>query len=296
MIMTSIKTGVIGFPISHSVSPYIHGYWLKKYNIEGDYNRFEIAPENLESFLLSMHQNQVFGINITVPHKEAAWDILAKSGRLNKCNDLKCKVAKLLRATNTVTALPNGNFLAANTDFIGFANNLILNAPDFNFESANALVLGAGGAAKAIVFALISILKVKSITITNRSIEKCEEIVKLCQTEFNYTNISIVEWDNRSAAVANNNLIINTTSLGMKGKDKLEIDLIGLQKNSLVTDIVYNPLQTDILKQAQNQGAQTIDGLGMLMHQAAPAFEGWYGKKPEVTAELRNILIEKLGL
>lgn len=291
-----IKTGVIGYPISHSVSPYIHGYWLEKYNIAGEYNRFEVTPENLQEFLFSMHANNIFGINITVPHKEAAWDILAKSGRLNKCDDIKCKVAKLLRATNCVTALPNGNFLAANTDFMGFAENLKINSDGFNFEKASALVLGAGGAAKAIIFALISILKVNSITITNRSIDKCIEIKNICEQEFDYTNIKIIEWQARNSVVAEHNLIVNTTSLGMKGKDILEIDLSPLEKNSLVTDIVYNPLETEILKQAKQFGAKTIDGLGMLMHQAAPAFENWYGEKPEVTAELKEILVQKLGL
>jgi shikimate dehydrogenase len=294
--MSKIIAGVIGFPIAHSVSPHIHNYWLQKYNIEGEYHRFEVSPEALPAFISNMQQNGIFGVNITIPHKESAWDFLKAENKLIKCSDIKCKVAKIIGATNTLTALPNGKYQAANTDFIGFAENLQISAPEFDYKNAHALVLGAGGAAKAIIFALISILEVKSITLTNRTKEKCEEIKQIAEHHFDYRKIKIIDWEQREEALKETNLVVNTTSLGMKGKGELEFSLDNLQPKSLVTDIVYNPLETKLLKDANAKHAITVDGLGMLIHQAKPAFETWFGKKPEVTNELKELLIKQLGL
>lgn len=289
------KSCVIGHPISHSLSPVIHNYWLKKYNIEGSYEAIEVTPENLESFLKELPKNGYKGCNITIPHKENAWEIISKLPDFENNDSLPAHVARYMKAINTVVLDEKGKYIATNTDFLGFARNLIETQPDFDYQNSVAYIIGAGGASKAIAFALAS-MRVPGIVITNRTAEKCEEIKKLLCSNFNYPedNFNIIEWERRNEVFAHCNLVVNTTSLGMKGKEKLDINIENLPENSLVTDIIYNPLETDLLAQARKLGHVTVDGLGMLLHQAAPGFESWFGKKPEVTKELRDEVLKKL--
>lgn len=298
--MSKKKACVIGYPISHSASPIIHRYWLEKYGIEGEYEKKEVTPEELEDFLLNIEAHGYCGCNITLPHKEEAWKIVEDNygfgSKENLEDNLPSFVAKYMKAINTVV-VDNGKLVATNTDFLGFARNLIENQPEFDYRNSICLILGAGGAAKAVAFALAS-MGVYQIVITNRTIEKCFEIKDMITKNFGYDEdrFDVIEWDNRNDVLKHCNLLVNTTSLGMKGKDELDIDVSLMPEGSLVTDIVYNPLETKLLKDAKKNGHLTVDGLGMLLHQAAPGFEGWFGKKTEVTKELRNEVIKALDL
>ena len=289
------KACVIGHPIAHSLSPVIHNFWLKKYGIEGEYEAVDVAPENLENFLNNLKNNGYKGCNITIPHKERAWEIISNMNDFVSDDELPSKIASFMKAVNTVVINNDGKFTATNTDFLGFARNLLSYEPEFDYQNGVCFVLGAGGAAKAVIFALTSML-VQHIVISNRTLEKAQEIERIMVEEFGLGSelISVVEWEKRNDVIPHCNLLVNTTSLGMKGKSGLDIDLSGLPEESLVTDIVYNPLETNLLKEAKALGHKTVDGIGMLLHQAAPGFEGWFGKRPEVDSELKNLLLSKL--
>ncbi len=291
--MAKLKACVIGYPISHSLSPVIHNYWLKKYNIDGEYSAVEVKPEDLELFLKSLKQNGFKGCNITLPHKEKAWEIVSKF--VGDDGALPSHVARFMQAINTVALDENDNYIATNTDFIGFARNLLESQPDYDYMNSIAYIIGAGGAAKAVAFALAS-MNVKQIVITNRTIEKCFEIKNMLVKNFEYpeSKFDIIPWEKRNDVFAYCNLVVNTTSLGMKNQPLLDINFNGLLEDSLVTDIVYNPLETDFLKRARAKGAIIVDGLGMLLHQAAPGFEACFGKKPEVDADLREAVLKRL--
>jgi shikimate dehydrogenase len=290
-----MKSCVIGYPISHSLSPIIHNYWLKKYNIEGSYKAIEVLPENLEKFIKEMPQNGLTGCNITLPHKEAAWKIVSQMREFSDKDTLPSHVAKYMKAINTIYINDAGEYIATNTDFIGFARNLIEAQPNYDYQNSIAYIIGAGGAAKAIAFALAS-MRVMQIVITNRTIDKCFEIKELLCKNFGFSEnkFDIVDWEKRNEVFPHCNLVVNTTSLGMKGKAELEVDISKLPENSLVTDIIYNPLHTKLLTVAKNNGQIIVDGLGMLLHQAAPGFESWFGKKPEIDEGLRKAVLEKL--
>ena len=289
------KACVIGSPIKHSLSPVIHNYWLKKYDIEGSYEAVEVSPENLKDFLLNLPESDYLGCNITVPHKEKAWEIISNSEIFEDSDSVASQVAKFMKAINTVTINENGRLVVTNTDFLGFARNLIEHAPEFDYNNSICLIIGAGGAARAVAFALAS-MNVSHMVITNRTIEKSFEIKDLITEKFEFPEdkFDVVEWKNRIDLVKHCNLIVNTTSLGMVGKDELDLSLENLQDNSLVTDIVYNPLETKLLKSAADKGAKAIDGLGMLLHQAAPGFEAWFDKAPEVDKNLREEVLKRL--
>lgn len=293
------KACVIGYPISHSLSPVIHNYWLDKYNIEGSYDAVEVKPEHLEDFITNLDKNGFRGCNITVPHKEEAWNIISKLNKLEDAEqelDLPQHVAKYMQAVNTlvVDEENDNNLVATNTDFLGFSRNLIENAPDFDYRNSVAYIIGAGGASKAIAFAL-ACLHVQQIIITNRTREKAEEIKNILVNDFQYPedNFDVIDWDRRNEFFEHCNLVVNTTSLGMKNMPELDVDISTLPENSLVTDIIYNPLETKLLKQARELGHVVVDGIGMLLHQAAPGFEAWFGKKPEVTEELKKLVLSK---
>lgn len=292
------KACVIGYPISHSLSPVIHNYWLKKYGIEGEYLAIEVKPERLESFILDMSKNGFKGCNITLPHKEKAWEIVSKfnGSPEDELYTLPNHIAYYMRAINTLVVDGSGNYVATNTDFIGFARNLLDRQPDYDYKNAIAYIIGAGGAAKAVAFALAS-MNIKQLVITNRTIEKAAEIKNMMTQNFGWSenNIDVVAWEKRSDVIPHCSIIVNATSLGMKGKENLDINFAGLKKDTLVTDIVYNPLETKFLKDAKAAGAITVDGLGMLLHQAAPGFEAWFGKKPEVDEDLRMTVLKGLG-
>lgn len=297
--MTNKKACVIGYPIKHSLSPVIHNYWLGKNGIEGEYEAVEVAPDDLEWFILNLHKNGYKGCNITVPHKEEAWKIIDKhygfGGTECGKESLPSHVAKFMKAINTIVVDDEGKLTATNTDFLGFARNLIASEPEFDYRNAVCLIVGAGGAAKAIAFALAS-LGVYQIVMVNRTIEKCFEIKDIITQNFGYDEdrFDVVEWEKRNDVVKHCNFVVNTTSLGMQGSAELDLDISGMNEDSLVTDIVYNPLETKLLADARVNGYKVVDGLGMLLHQAVPGFEGWFGKSPIVDEELREKVLDRL--
>lgn len=274
------KAAVIGYPIAQSRSPLVHGYWLKKHGIEGEYSKLEVTPETAEDFFGNFKSSGLVGINVTVPHKEMA---------AAACDELD-DAAKTMGAANTLWLNDTGKLCGANTDGLGFLGNLDQLAPGWDNAPGKALVLGAGGAARAVVWALLS-RKFTTVYIVNRTVEKAQKIAD----EFGTKTIA-ESWDNLGNLLGEVDFLVNTTSLGMAGKSALEIDLSPLSKTALVTDIVYVPLQTDLLKQASERGNPTVDGLGMLLHQAVPGFEKWFGVRPEVDAELRTLILKDLGV
>ncbi len=270
-----IKTAVIGHPIKHSKSPLIHNHWIKEHGLSGEYTTIDIAPENLKGGVQSLINQGFTGFNVTVPHKIAIMDL---------CTEIT-PLATNIGAVNTVT-IKEGKLYATNTDAYGFIQNIKENARNnWSFEGQNALVLGAGGAANAIVYALLE-QNVQSITITNRTREKAENL-----RSFSPDKITVIDWNDRNDACRNAGLIVNTTALGMDGKPPLEIDLSNAPKETLVTDIVYAPLYTDLLTQARTLNLQTVTGIGMLLHQARPGFETWNGIMPNVTQDLESLIL-----
>ena len=270
-----IKAGVIGWPVSHSLSPRLHNFWLKKYNINGEYKAYPVEPDGLPEFIKNMRADENFrGVNLTIPHKEMVMDLL----------DIVDDTARQIGAVNTIIN-ENGKLRGINTDAYGFSENI----KPFIADNKKAVVLGAGGAAKAVCFALNE-AGFKDVIITNRTISRAESLSSVIR------NLSsVVDWEKRSEILHDTDLLVNTTSLGMTGKEKLEIDLSLLPKTALVTDIVYSPLITPLLAQARDRGNPTIDGLGMLLHQAVPAFEAWFGIRPEVDIELRNHVLSGMA-
>ncbi len=270
-----LKAGVIGHPISHSKSPVIHGYWLKQYGIDGEYRTYDIAPETLEHDVRCLIDIGLKGFNVTLPHKQTI---------MNLCNSLSDE-AQSIGAVNTITILENGKLHGHNTDAFGFSQNLNETIPDFDWGNKIATVIGSGGASKAILYALAQ-KGVPEIRITNRTRESAEKIGKPYKAK-------IYDWDRRNSACEKAELIINTTSLGMKGQPDLEINLSGMTENAIVYDIVYRPLETSLLQQASQKNARCVTGIGMLLHQARPGFDAWFGVYPQVTERLTNILLEE---
>lgn len=261
---TPIKTAVIGHPISHSKSPLIHNHWIKQYGLSGTYEALDIRPEDLSVRLPELlREGGYTGFNLTLPHKELALDI---------CDDVD-DLAKAVGAVNTV-ALKGSRIIGTNTDVFGFIENIKQSAPAFNFTSGPAVILGAGGAAKAILHGLLQ-SGVPDIKITNRTRSKAEALA----TD---PRVTAIDWNNRSIALEGANLLVNTTALGMSGQPPLDIDLTALPTTALVTDIVYAPLMTDLLTAATSRGNLIVTGIGMLLHQARPAFEIWYGVLPDI--------------
>ncbi len=267
-----INTAVIGHPIKHSKSPLIHSYWLEKYGISGAYTAIDIAPDNLQKNVQRLVDDGYAGFNVTVPHKISIIDL---------CENIT-PLAQKIGAVNTIT-INDGKLYGDNTDAYGFAQNIKESFTDWSFEGKKSLVIGAGGAANAIMYALLQ-EGVDQITITNRTREKAAALMQLSPDR-----ISVVDWEKRSESCEKINLIINTSALGMVGKPPLDIDISKAAKDALVTDIVYAPLETDLLKQAKSLGLKTVTGIGMLLHQARPGFEKWNGILPEVTKELEKL-------
>lgn len=267
--------GVIGSPIGHSKSPRLHGHWLKKYGLPGHYIPMEVAPGNLETVLRTLPKAGFVGANITVPHKEAALEIA----------DVITDRATLIGAANTLIFREDGKIHADNTDGYGFLENLRQGAPDWDPTSGPAVVLGAGGASRAILASLLS-AGVPEILLTNRTKIRAEAL----QQEFG-ARITVVDWVQAGNVMEDAALLVNTTSLGMTGSPELRIPLDGLNPGAVVTDIVYAPLKTRLLQVAEEIGCHTVDGLGMLIYQAIPGFERWFGQRPEVDEEIRRIML-----
>ncbi len=263
---------VIGHPITHSKSPRLHGYWLRKYGIDGHYVPMDVAPDDLGVVIRAMPKMGFVGANVTIPHKEAVMPFV----------DQLSESARAIGAVNTLVFTTDGTILGDNTDGYGFVENLRQGAPDWQPVAGPAMVLGAGGAARAIVYALLQ-AGVPRVLVSNRTKTRAERL----RADFG-AQVEVVDWDEAAQAFENVSALVNTTSLGMFGKAPLEISLDALSPTTTVTDIVYNPLETDLLCQARAKGCQTVDGLGMLLHQAVPGFEAWFGTRPEVDAGLRD--------
>jgi shikimate dehydrogenase len=264
---------VIGDPVSHSRSPKIHGHWLSRYGIAGSYEAIHVKQADVGAFLSSMAENSFVGGNVTVPHKEAAFEHAA----------VRDETCEEIGAVNTVW-LEDGRLHGANTDSFGFAQNLDEGALGWDRAGA-ALVIGAGGASRAVIHALKA-RGISDIRVANRSLERACEL----QAVFGPT-VSAHGLEALSELAEGAGLVVNTTSLGMKGEGQITLDMAQVPKEALVTDIVYVPLETPFLKAARLAGLRTIDGLGMLLHQARPGFEKWFGVLPDVTPELRQLVI-----
>lgn len=271
-----IKAGVIGWPIKQSRSPLIHSHWLKEHKINGSYEKIAVEPENLENFIKSLKQNNLSGINVTVPHKE----------KIFKFADVVTADAKAIGAANTLWFEEN-KLIAGNTDAYGFITHLKLSAPTWQ-SNKPAMVLGAGGAARAIIYALIK-EGIPEINLSNRTTERAVNLAK----EFG-SKVKVIIWNEKENHLTDCALLVNTTSLGMEGSHPLEINISSLPNFSILYDIVYSPLETNLLKDAKNLNLGTVDGLGMLLHQAVPGFEKWFGIRPTVTDELRQIILKDL--
>lgn len=275
---TSRLAGVMGWPVAHSKSPRLHGYWLARYGIDGSYMPLPVAPENFPKALGSLADLGFAGVNITIPHKEMA---------IAECDELSDR-ARRIGAVNTISFTEDGRVLGDNTDGFGFIENLRQGAPDTGFCSGPAVVLGAGGASRAVLVALLDEGS-PEIRLANRTRKRAEDLA----TDINDPRLRVIDWPVSGDALADASLVVNTTSLGMVGQPALEIDLEGLPSSAVVTDIVYAPLMTDLLVQARSRGNPVVDGLGMLLHQARPGFHRWFGIDPEVTRELRDFVLSK---
>jgi shikimate dehydrogenase len=270
---------VIGWPVAHSRSPVIHRYWLKLYGLDGAYEMEAVRPEEIEDFLHSLGQWGYKGANVTLPHKEAA---LAAADRPDEA-------ATAIGAANTLWLDAKGLLHASNTDAYGFMTHLAAEAPDWNKGSRPVMVLGAGGAARAILHGLLE-AGASKILLANRTGGRAEALAQGFGSR-----VSVVPWEDRNRALAGCGLLVNATSLGMTGKPPLDLDLSALPKDATVADIVYSPLETPLLAAAKARGNRIVDGLGMLLHQAVPGFERWFGVRPEVTPELRAHVGAHLG-
>jgi len=274
-----IKSGVIGWPIDHSLSPRLHGYWLQAHKINGSYQAIAVSPQALPAMLGSLAEDGFAGLNVTVPHKQAVLEYL----------DEISDQARRIGAVNTIVVDENNRLIGSNTDGFGFMENLKDGHPGFEAASGPAVVLGAGGAARAIVAALID-AGVPAITLINRTRKRAEKIADDLAGP-----VRVVDWSAREQALEDAALLVNTTTLGMTGKPPLEISLAGLSSEALVNDIVYAPLETALLQAAKTRGNATVDGLGMLLHQGRPGFAAWFGVEPAVTDALRRHVLAGMG-
>jgi shikimate dehydrogenase len=268
---------VIGHPVAHSRSPLIHRYWLKEHEIEGDYVLEDVAPEAINPFLDRLGERYV-GANVTIPHKEAAYAKLK----------LADAVAKALGAANTLW-FEGGELCGTNTDVYGFLAHLDESLPGWERRTAAALVIGAGGAARGIIYALLE-RAIGRVVIANRTRARADALAE--QFGKKCAGIGLADV---AAHLAETDLLVNAASLGMKGQPPLSIDLSSLKHTAAVYDIVYVPLETPLLAAARARGHAAIDGLGMLLHQAVPGFERWFGVRPKVTPGLRALLLADLG-
>jgi shikimate dehydrogenase len=268
--------GVMGWPIKHSRSPRLHGYWIEKYRVDGVYVPLAVNPDELAVALRALRPLGFAGVNLTVPHKELALPVL----------DHVDPLARRIGAANTIVVRADGALAGTNSDAFGFIENIRGNARGWS-PDAPAVVVGAGGAARAIIVALLD-EGVRTLRVVNRTKDRAARLAD----EF---GIVPVEWGNWRAALDGAGLLVNTTTRGMAGEPALDIDLAPLPTQAVVNDIVYVPLETPLLAAARRRGNRAVDGLGMLLHQARPGFKAWFGVDPEVTPELRAHVAEGLS-
>jgi shikimate dehydrogenase len=266
-------TGVMGWPIAHSRSPLIHNHWLATHGLPGAYMPFAIRPEGLEQALRALAPLGLAGVNLTIPHKVLATGLV----------DRLDAPARAIGAANLIVVAADGSLEGRNTDAFGFLESLREGAPDFDIARGPAVVLGAGGAARAIVYALAT-SGVRDIRILNRTRDRTDALAA------DFKNASAHDWAGRAAALEGASLVVQTTSLGMQGEPDLDLSLDALPADAAVTDIVYTPRRTTLLRNASARGNTIVEGLGMLLHQARPSFAAWYGIMPNVTPALRALV------
>ena len=267
---------VIGSPIEHSKSPSIFRHWLKIHSLQGYYVPLNVRSQNLTEVIRTLPKMGFIGCNVTLPYKERVLHIA------DQVTDKALRIA----AANVLDFRDDGQIVADNTDEFGFSENLQKYAPNWQPKAGPAIVLGAGGAAKAVVFSLLK-LGVPQIIIVNRTYSRAEAIQNL----FGH-KIHIVAWSDAHTLLADANLIVNSTSLGMIGQENLEFSMTGITEKTVVVDLVYTPLHTNFLKAAKQAGCTTVDGLGMLLFQAVPCFKRWFGTMPTVDSKLRSIVLK----
>lgn len=264
---------IIGHPVAHSRSPLIHGHWLAEHGLAGSYERVEVPPAEVPAFVARLRAGEFAGGNVTVPNKETVLPLL----------DQVSETARAMGAANTLW-MEDGQLHGDNTDAYGFLAHLDACVPDWAGRSGTALILGAGGAARAVIHGLAE-RGVGRILLVNRSLERAVELAAVFPKK-----VEAQSWHSIAALVGESDLIVNTTSLGMRGQPALEVDLSGLRPGTIVDDIVYVPLETPLLAEARARGGIPVDGLGMLLHQAVPGFERWFGIRPAVTDRLRAMI------
>lgn len=267
--------GVIGHPVAHSRSPALHGYWLKRYGIKGHYIPMDIGQADLAEALKFLPKLGFVGLNVTIPHKETALQLA----------DVVTDRAALIGAANTLIFRKDGTIYADNTDGAGFMTNLRQNAPAWVPQSGPAAILGAGGAARAVVAALFEV-GVPEIRVANRTKPRAEAL----RADFG-AKLTVYDWTQAGQMLDGAALVVNTTSLGMSGKPDFNVSLAALGRRAVVTDVVYTPLRTPLLIAAEARGCTTVDGLGMLLHQAAPGFERWFDHRPDVDEATRTAVL-----
>ena len=275
--------GIMGWPVGHSRSPALHNFWLDENGIDGAYIPLPVRPEDLEQALRALPMLGFRGCNLTIPHKEMALSIV----------DRVDPSARQIGAMNTVIVAPDGSLSGSNTDVYGFRENLRDAAPDWHPTGGPAVVLGAGGAARAVVAALIG-MGVAELRLVNRTLARAERVAEALASPS--VRITIHPWEARESALGDAGLLVNSTSLGMVGEPELAIDLSRLPSSAVVVDLVYVPLETGLLAAARRRGNRCVDGLGMLLHQGRPGFEAWFGTPARVTRELRAAVLTTLAV
>ena len=270
-----LLAGVIGDPILHSKSPILHRFWLDQNNINGHYVPLKVSKINLEIVLKTLPKMGFSGVNVTVPHKE---NVLKIANEITQS-------ASQIGSANTLTFLPCGGFKADNTDGYGFLKNLQENVSTWDPFNAKVLIIGAGGASRAVISALLN-SGVSKIVITNRTYERANEL-----KEYFDRKIDVIKWNEKEQFLGEINTLVNTTTLGMLGYASLDLPLSSINMGTIVLDLVYNPIKTTLLQNAEKQGCKIIDGLGMLLHQAIPGFKEWFGVEPKITNEIRKRIL-----
>ena len=266
--------GVMGWPVAHSRSPMLHGYWISRLGLAGSYVPLPVRPERLADALKGLSAMGLAGCNLTIPHKESAMRLVDRVDPL----------AKRIGAINTIVVEPDGSLSGSNTDVYGFIESVKEAEPDWRADAGPAAIMGAGGGARA-VGASLAERGAKDIRVSNRTFARARQLA----IDFG-APVRAIPWEQRHDAIDGASLLVNTTSQGMVGEPPLDLTLDRLPKSALVSDIVYVPLETPLLKAARHRGNPAVNGLGMLLHQARPAFKAWFGVLPEVTPELRRLL------
>jgi len=269
-----LLAGVMGWPVMHSRSPLLHNYWFEHYRIAGRYLPLAIKPEGLPAALRALAPLGFAGTNLTIPHKEAALAVVDEVDPL----------AKRMGAISCVVVRPDASLIGYNNDGYGFVHSILQQVPDWRADAGPVVVIGSGGGARALVYSLAE-RGAREIRLFNRTFARAEGLAR----EFG-SPVAALPWDQRHAALADAAMLVNTTSQGMVGNPPLELSLDKLPVSALVADIVYIPLETPLLAAARRRGNRTVDGLGMLLHQARPAWKAWFGIEAEVTPELRRLV------